>query len=230
MREAPEALRYERKFVVSAGPGSQSALGMVLRLHPALFSEIYRERWVNSLYFDTPDRRYFDAGESGQSDRTKIRIRWYGATDPLIIDPFLELKVKRNTLGRKLRYPLEDASFGDYLRRTSWTEILRRSDVPLTLGAALSGLHPALINRYRRRYYLSACGRFRITTDTDIEYRRPSLSATPSVHRHVERIHSVVELKYAAEDDDAAREIASRLPFRTDRNSKYMNGLLRFGA
>ena len=35
----------------------------------------------------------------------------------------------------------------------------------------------------------------------------------------------VVELKYSPERDEAAREVASSMPFRMTKNSKYTNGV-----
>jgi hypothetical protein len=39
----------------------------------------------------------------------------------------------------------------------------------------------------------------------------------------------IVELKYAAGDDDDARSITSAFPFRPTKSSKYVTGVQRLG-
>jgi VTC domain len=228
-RGTPESLRYERKFVVGGARGSQTALAMLLRLHPAMFSEIYAERFVNSIYYDTFDRRHYEEGEAGLSDRTKVRVRWYGVATGIVESPAVEFKIKHNTLGTKQRLSLEDASITDFIDTGRFARLLERSGVVPGVRAILTALRPSLLNRYRRRYYLSACGRFRVTVDTDLEYARVWNTAAPAMGRSSDRVNTVVELKYALEDDTAARWIVSRFPFRADRNSKYVIGLNRLG-
>ena len=66
---------------------------MLIRYHPALFSEIYHERCVN-IYFDTPAFDYYEANVRGQAERIKARVRWYGKLLGKIKRPVLEIKRK----------------------------------------------------------------------------------------------------------------------------------------
>ena len=69
--------RYERKFFISNL--TKYEIESLIKLHPALFSEIYFPRFVNNLYFDSLNmKNYFDTID-GLGDRMKIRIRWYGS-------------------------------------------------------------------------------------------------------------------------------------------------------
>ncbi len=222
--ENPESLRYERKFVVSGPGANQQAIALVLRLHPALFSEVYYERWVNSLYFDTPDHRLYAESEAGMGDRTKVRLRWYGPLQDPVSQPWLELKVKTNTLGRKARHALADACFDELLEPDRTRAWLARSADAEEATAIIRLFAPTLLNHYRRRYYLSACGRFRITVDTDIEFYRVRSGWTSLLSRSVVPGVAIVEVKYAAEHDMAARSVTAGLPYRQDRNSKYLVG------
>lgn len=230
MPNKPRGLRYERKFVVDLARGSHSAVAMMLRLHPAIFREVYAERVVNSIYFDTFDRRNYAESIAGLRDRRKVRVRWYGPPSNLIESAYFEFKIKRNAIGHKVRYPLADACIDEFFNSTRLAALLERSDMPPGARAAITSLHPTLLNRYRRRYYLSACGRFRVTVDTDLEYFRVVATGVPSPSRNLDSVHTVVELKYEVEDDSSAREVASRLPFRVDRNSKYLVGLQRLAG
>jgi len=86
---------------------------------------------------------------------------------------------------------------------------------------------PTLVNRYQRRYYVSADGSFRLTVDWDLQFSGfarfaadGSFSAAgPSV---------ILELKYAPRHADlAADAVSNALPFRLARCSKYVLGVQR---
>ncbi len=208
--------RYERKFVV----GAVGAAGVRthIRLHSALFSEIYHERVVHSLYFDTPDFRFFHDNREGLSVRTKIRLRWYGEDEDL----HLEEKYRDGPLVGKARHevpplPLEDA-------RTVVTT-LEAAGLPDRIRLALRGLHPALFVRYRRRYFLSADHRFRATVDEDVSYR--AFEGSSPWQRPFGLESTILELKYGLDDDAAAARLTGVWPFRLSRNSKYVTGIER---
>ena len=74
--ENTEKYRYERKFFISKL--TKYEVESLIKLHPAMFSEIYFPRFVNNLYFDSFNMKsYFDSVD-GSPNRRKIRIRWYG--------------------------------------------------------------------------------------------------------------------------------------------------------
>ena len=68
--------RYERKFFITSL--SRFEVESIVKLHPAIFSEIFHERFVNNIYLDSSDLINFYENIEGQSNRIKIRIRWYG--------------------------------------------------------------------------------------------------------------------------------------------------------
>jgi SPX domain protein involved in polyphosphate accumulation len=225
--DRPDTLRYERKFVVGPARGSQSAVAMLLRVQPAMFSQVYAERAVNSIYFDTIDRRHYAESEAGLSARTKVRVRWYGPLGTVVEGAHVEFKIKRNALGRKDRYPIADTCMDELFDTARLSALLDRSGMTPAMRGAITSLRPTLLNRYRRRYYLSACRRFRVTVDTELEYFRVDATGVPSPSRNLDPVNTVIELKYAVEDDSAARDVACRFPFRVERNSKYLVGLQR---
>ena len=47
----PSQFRYERKFFISQL--TKFEVESMIRIHPAVFSEIYHKRFVNNIYFDT---------------------------------------------------------------------------------------------------------------------------------------------------------------------------------
>ena len=80
--------RYERKFTLPASHSLRSVEGLI-KGNSSLFREIYSQRKVNNIYFDTYRySNYFD-NVLGVSDRKKMRIRWYGETFGEISKPVL---------------------------------------------------------------------------------------------------------------------------------------------
>ncbi|MCX8107850.1 MAG: hypothetical protein N3G20_03510, partial [Verrucomicrobiae bacterium] len=68
--ETPEAkVRIERKFVPKDW-SFEDALAFV-RAHKAMFREVYPPRWVNNLYFDTTDFRFYREHVQGSARRVK---------------------------------------------------------------------------------------------------------------------------------------------------------------
>ena len=85
--------RYERKFIAPAL--TYSEIKSTIKHHPYMFSEIYHQRHINNIYFDTINLNNLSANVDGFSNRIKIRIRWYGDLFGRIKKPVLELKIKK---------------------------------------------------------------------------------------------------------------------------------------
>ena len=214
-----DSYRYERKFVVPRG----MAGGLPTLLHASSFGfrEIFAERFVNNLYLDTPFFKFFNENVQGLSERRKIRIRWYGDAAPRG-ECRLEIKSKNGLVGRKHVSLLPQC---DPL-------LLKRPDhlpLPPEIRLQLVGMAPTLFNRYRRRYFLSADGRFRTTLDYDIAYAlpRPSAFFPRSGNQDSE---AVIELKYDCELDEEAAAVAAELHFDIAKKSKYVTGVYQIYA
>jgi hypothetical protein len=217
---AAAAMRYERKFVIlDVGVAEMEA---VIRFHPAVFSEIYHPRVVNNIYFDTPSLEHYHANVRGIAQRVKCRIRWYGKSVGPIGRPTLELKRKQGLLGSKESHPLQPFELDD---RFDARHVLEKSDLPATLRCDLAPLHPILMNRYRRRYFLSHDRKYRLTLDSELVFRTvgPGVSRFPAWVPSDGRV--VVELKFGVGGEDGASRIATRFPFRLTRSSKYVLGI-----
>lgn len=232
MAKAPNDMlndyRYERKFFVSALTGPE--IELMVKLHPASFSEIYHERFINNIYLDSVDmRNYFD-NVDGLRDRVKVRIRWYGDLFGYIDKPVLELKIKRGLVGRKESYPLVPFSMDENLERNTLVDVFSRSEIPEILRLDLNWLEASLLNRYRRKYFQSADRRYRITIDSDMEFYQIRAYNNAFLHRSVDRDSLVVELKYTTENDQHVEQIANLFPVRVTRSSKYVNGIERVYA
>jgi hypothetical protein len=221
---APE-WRYERKMLP---PNTDpAAVEHRIRLHPAGFREVYPPREVNNLYLDTPGRADFHEHVQGVSARSKTRIRWYGPLNGTIDRATLELKIKRGGVGRKESYPIENFSLRHAADADALRPLLKAMAAPGAVRAAVELRRPSLVNRYARRYYLSADGLVRLTLDTQLHYFDPRHPDRPLNHPVRDARAVVLELKYAPDQAGLAAAIVNRLPFRLARCSKYVEGVRR---
>ena len=103
-RSAEPPWRCERKF---HGAGrSLAEVELALRTHPAHFHVVHPPRFVNNIYFDTPDLARFRTHIDGAAERMKLRVRWYGAARGPVTAPVLERKARCGDVGSKLRVEL----------------------------------------------------------------------------------------------------------------------------
>jgi len=217
------SLRYERKFL--PGGLSLSEVLALVRQHPALFREPYPERWVNNLYFDTPERRHYFDHVHGMANRAKVRVRWYGEARQQVDSPVLEFKTRHGMVSGKTSHPLPPLNLDGDFGRDASAAALRSPNLPAAMRLRVQGLEPALLNRYRRRYFCSADGTLRLTLDWELEFflpRNSSGSTRPLPHAGPAVI---VELKYAESHSEAAARAANEFPFRLTRCSKYVLGV-----
>ena len=221
----PENWRYERKFVVSEL--TKQEIEFIIKLHPAMFSEIYQQRFVNNIYFDTfKMNNYFD-NIDGSKSRMKIRIRWYGDLFGTIEKPVLEFKIKDGLLGGKVSFPLIPFLVDARFQRETIANIVKSSDIPGNIKLEVLSLEPSLLNRYCRKYYQSADSSYRITIDSEMVFYQVNAHYNSFLHKSVDEVHTVLELKYNHDKDDDAERISNYFPFRMTKNSKYVHGLER---
>jgi SPX domain protein involved in polyphosphate accumulation len=228
MQTVEENFRYERKFFISDLTVFETEA--LVKLHPAVFSEIYYRRYVNNIYFDTAGaENYFD-NVDGSEIRQKFRIRWYGDLFGHIEKPVLEIKRKKGLLGSKESYELRPFDIGSDPDFTAIAAALGASDIPERIKMGLKAMTPMLLNRYGRKYFLSADGSFRITLDTDLSFYPLASRNNSFLHKWWDDLNVILELKYARDKDHEADAVTSAFPFRLTRSSKYVSGLERLYA
>jgi len=215
--------RYERKFCLPCQKAEEVL--PFLRCHPLRFREVYPLRAVNNIYFDSIDHDTYWMHVNGRNRRFKLRLRWYGALRGAINSPALELKVKENHLGYKLRYELPTFDLDRSFSLSFFRALCREADLAPEIGELLAGSRFSVLNRYDRRYFCSDDGVFRITLDTNLQFHTiksclNDLSQHPSSYPNV-----IMELKYDQEFDDRAQEVTDALPFRLERMSKFVSGV-----
>lgn len=217
--------RYERKFFISEL--SKYEIELLVKLHPAMFSEMYYPRYVNNIYFDAHNMMNYLDNVDGLSNRVKIRIRWYGDLFGVIEKPVLELKLKDGLLGKKESFPLIPFSIDADIQRETLEEIFKSSKIPDVLRLDLISLQPTLLNRYCRKYFESADHNYRITIDTDMEFYSIDCQNNTFLHKSVDFENTILELKYEPDKDQNVDRITNYFLFRMTKSSKYVNGIER---
>lgn len=213
--------RYERKFLVPIL--NKSEIERVVKNNSYLFREIFYERQINNIYFDSLDMpSYFD-NILGNSNRTKIRIRWYGEFQK-VNNPTLELKIKKGEVGTKLSFPLKNFTFP--LNLEEMEKVFETSNLPEWLIEKLKSQRFALINYYNRKYFLSACKNFRATIDSNLTYGEILNQYNLNLSQTRKEDFSILELKYNTNKN--AKDIATQFPFRLTKSSKFVSGVTYF--
>ncbi len=217
-----ESLRFERKYRTEA---FHADIIQLLKGHPALFNEAFHERQINNIYFDSPGfENYYDNIE-GRANRWKYRIRWYGETFRYVEDPVLEIKVKKGHMGYKHHYKLKPFTIGPGFSTNSLDLCVGDPTKPYidVLGRTLNA---TLLNTYKRRYFISADHRFRITIDYDqIFYKMNKFNNLFLNKVKLDRGNTVIELKYDNDHELQAKNIGKEIHFLLTKNSKYIEGI-----
>ena len=183
----------------------------------------YKDRLINSIYYDDENFTTAHNNLSGISNRRKYRIRWY---NDRFKDFFYEIKIKKNNLGKKISLKANQNetkldnlySFNNYF--------LNQKDNKFFLEYLDSfDLKPQLKVSYLRSYYLYE-GKVRITFDQDINYSLPNrFSKFKNIKDHM----SVIEIKFLPENYNLALKLLKDSNFVPKRFSKYLRGLYLSG-
>lgn len=216
--------RYERKFTVPDN-FKLNTIEHIIKNNRALFKEVFYERQVNNIYFDTAGYNDYLDNVLGVSDRKKIRIRWYGNTFGEIKHPVLEVKIKKGLVGDKWSYNLKPFILDNKFTNKTVQNIFKESDLELPIFESVKMVTPTLLNSYSRRYYLSADRKFRVTLDFNLLYHKIDVRFNNFNVKPVRDENKIIELKYALKDDNNANSISTQFPFRLNKNSKYVNGV-----
>lgn len=219
-----EKSRFERKFLVT--DMAYHGIGHQVKMHPFAFSAIFHPRYINNIYLDTTEFDFFYDNISGKGSRRKARIRWYGDVSGAIQKPVLEFKVREGMLGNKLSFPLVPFSMDAHFSKETLHRVFHESDLPVWAFEVLVQLKPALLNRYRREYFLSFDQKFRLTIDNELQYFGIGVHNNNLLEAYRSEDH-IVELKYDFLHDDLATQVTRDLPFRLTKSSKYVNGVER---
>ena len=221
-------LRYELKLAIH--PQRLASARSWLRLHPEGFHQAHPPRVVNNLYFDTWQMSSFHANLAGDEIRQKLRLRWYGsAAQTHIVNPVLEMKLKRNMLGDKKRQNLTCTLDMTQLYSAILPKIRQASNSEWQHWLQIA-TQPIMMNHYRREYYESNDQQIRATIDyAQMAYdqrasTRPNMSRPVTMEKFV-----IIEIKAPPACGDRLQAAMGPFPVSRTRSSKYVNGTLTSG-
>lgn len=219
-------MRYELKILFS--PLEKE--GMLKRIfsHPSLIREIYEERQINNIYFDTGGYSDYLASVNGSDIRKKYRIRWYGALNQEKTAALLELKYKKGMVGGKKIVTIPSFSTTHSFDSITYFQELRQkfphfSPEEQFMVGELLGRTPTVLNTYTRRYFVTADETFRFTLDENMHFYSLLLDQVPTevgVDKNL-----LIEVKFEEENVREARDLIHSLGLRVGKNSKYVNGV-----
>lgn len=220
-------MRYELKYTFS--PDSYNYLENTVLSNAGLFHEIFHERQVNNIYFDTINLNDYYANLAGEMQRSKLRIRWYGDLHGIVKHPTLENKYKVGFVGGKNSVALPGFVYDNTFNYQEYFKQLKAgvknpAEDYVNLVAALVCRFPTVVNRYSRRYFATPDRAVRVTIDRDIWfYHVQNRSARHKTGVKDDRL--VLEVKYDADISDRVRSLLHGLGYRLGKNSKYVNGM-----
>jgi hypothetical protein len=105
-------------------------------------------------------------------------------------------------------------------------KVFANSNLPEWLTEKLKCQRFALLNHYKRKYFLSACKKFRITIDSDLTYGEVLNQFDISLFQKFKDVFCILELKY--DIDKNVKDVATQFPFRLTKSSKYVMGVIHF--
>jgi SPX domain protein involved in polyphosphate accumulation len=189
---------------------------------------------LSSLYFDSPDRKFYWEKIEGIKFRRKLRIRRYVGVEAFAGDSpvFLEIKQRVNKVTQKRRLKLKYAEAMAFcvngvvpVYKKCDQDLIEEIDTMLRMYE----LEPTVITSYDREafdgddYDLG----LRVTFDTDISYSYKNLDLTKNPHEgHMVSPDMVImEIKVNERIPYWITELVSKHNFRLIRVSKYCQGL-----
>ncbi len=226
LSEQRAASRVERKFYLLP---EKVELAYALLRQVCRADSDYPEGLVTSLYFDTTELDSYSASASGEWERHKVRLRWYGDVNGEVttVPVFLERKTKRGFSAvkqrRMLTVPAErlrpeglsEGTVGKHEFVDTLAEMGHYSDLPLL---------PILAVSYRRRRLSDMLSGVRVSVDSEITSRMVA-SEISSGSPGISLSGGVVEVKGPSVDLPESLRRIRLLDTGWSRFSKYCNCL-----
>ena len=208
-KDKKDLKRFERKYIERK---NNAYLFKSFLIRNKFFKK-YNKRMVNSIYFDDLNFSSFKDNVDGNTQRLKIRIRWYDENTSLVN---LEIKNKNGFLGWKNIIKLQDIiNIEEDIKNYSNSQLENNLKVIFK-----KNMFPIIKTRYSREYYEYGNVNIRATVDTQLEFF--SVKTNFKINYDKE----IMEFKYPASDDKIFRDLLiSKNNFRFQKFSKYVVGV-----
>ena len=208
--------RIEKKFIFL--PGDKKKIDLLII--NGFFNKLFKNRRVNSIYYDTHNLDCLWDNFNGFSNRHKYRVRWYNKINNS--DVFFEKKRKINQITQKTKINL-----GKFKNQNHLNKFLDSKDFANKIFKITTlNLKKTLSVSYNRDYYIDNKKKLRITLDERIETCK-NLDKK-FINNFVCLDHNILEFKYSNEDSKHVREKINNLNFnfRNQKFSKYVQSFL----
>ena len=185
----------------------------------------YKDRFINSIYYDDENFTTAQDNLSGISNRRKYRIRWY---DFEFKNFSYEIKIKKNNLGEKvsLKTNQNEVDLND-LYSLSNSNLNNKKNKFFLNNLNNFNLKPQLKVNYLRSYFTYE-DKIRITFDQKINYCLTNKFTKEK--NKIDDLMSVIEIKFMPENYNLALKLLNDSNFVPKRFSKYLRGLYLFGV
>ena len=205
--------RYERKWELR----NYDVNTIILKIYKSnfLFRELYKKRFVNSIYFDDKNFTSIHQNLDGLNDKIKYRVRWYGKKNK-IFNPKLEIKSKRGFINCKNVSSLDNLHDIYF----NFNGIKKLTDTVNKYFKNKKILIPTTSTHYERYYFISANNLIRATLDTLISSSSLYKHCNHQLKKNFER--KIFELKYACSLDDYVKNNIKNFLSRLSKSSKYI--------
>jgi len=181
--------RYEFKYLLSGGQLLRMETELDRHLSRDVHSEADGHYHIRSVYFDSPDMRWYHEKKNGLQKRFKFRLRTYSHSADGFRDPlFLELKGRNGALVIKHRIKLPVARFesgipdgAGWLRELLYSDFSGNSVAERFIAQSFRyHLSPSVITDYTRAAWEDVSNPdFRATIDTRSTAFRTSWHGLP---------------------------------------------------
>jgi hypothetical protein len=223
-----DSLRQEIKYKVFYSDLPKFYQWMTLRSD---FKQTYSPRQINSLYLDTPKYDLAFANMTGQSQRIKVRGRWYGTIGSSLKSVDIknhkfsvkcEIKRKVNSYSDKIIagsgsfVPFNNSISNSYL---NIEKFCIKASENYGLKNAKDLKNSAFINYNREYYESSTISELRLTVDKNVRYSLPTSVGSPML---LAKNYLIVEVKFPPHIRGLVVQHMEKFPFRPVRSSKYI--------
>ena len=212
--------RIELKKVYS--PKDFDSILCKLKSSKFRFRRSFPPRDVNSLYFDSSRYSAISDSLSGDSERQKTRLRWYGN---LLMpeSPVLERKFKKGVYSWKYLTPTKlkysqnsDGWHSAFIDQCNKGKSSLRELLPIDQCTPIS------VVSYRRHYYETIDRKIRVTFDSNLKFFDQTLRKAPNLKFSRKLFQTLVcEIKFNSRHVDEVGELANAILFHPQRFSKY---------
>jgi len=211
--------RFERKWIYK----STNHLNLINSLirSELYFNTHHPQRYINSIYFDTPKFASIRQNLDGISNKKKIRIRWYG-DQSLIIKPILEIKSKRGSETKKELFQLKKLNGMKFPNQDNLSFI---SELVNSIIKPKNIIYPILTTHYERQYFISLVGNVRATVDYNLKSIYLKNFNQLDIVKNFSNL-VVLEIKYSTKLDKFVRNNLKNITMRLSKNSKFVKSAI----